>query len=105
LEFRSEPQCHLLLPTVEYSTAEGQTYIFDSINCSTPAAYQVGDTVEVYYPIDAPQEGKMKTNILRLLGTGTAWSFGALGVCLGIGGIAAFALGIFVGRKKEPAAV
>jgi len=91
-------------PTVQYTTTEGQTYTFDSINCSTPPAYEAGDTVQVIYPADAPQNGHLKSGILRGLGLGTAWSVSALGVCLGIVGLIAFVAGVVIGRNKKEGA-
>jgi len=87
-------------PTVQY-TAEGQTYTFDSINCARPPAFEAGDTVQVVYPADAPQNGHLKSDLLRGLGLGTVWSVGVLGVCLGIVGLIAFVAGIVMGRNKK----
>ncbi len=92
-------------PTVQYTTVEGQTYTFDSINCSTPPAYKAGDPVQVVYPADAPQNGHVKSGVLRGLGLGTAWSVGALGICLGVLGVISFVGGIVVGRTKKESAV
>jgi hypothetical protein len=93
-------------PTVEYTTLDGETFSFDSNNCSTPPAYQTGDPIQVIYTLDDPQNAHVKSDLLNALGLGTAWSVGALGVCFGIFGLIAIVLGIVVGRRRaEPAPV
>jgi hypothetical protein len=90
-------------PTVEYTTLDGETFSFDSINCSTPPMYQTGDPIQVVYSLDDPQNAYVKSDLLNALGLGTAWSVGALGVCSGIFGVIAIVLGIIVGRRHaEP---
>ena len=88
-------------PIVEYTTLDGQTFTFDSINCSSPAQHAVGDTVAVLYPPDDPGNGAMKNDILNWILAGFAWSVGGMGLCLSVVGVAGVAFTFFGGRKQN----
>ncbi len=48
-------------PVVEFTTKAGQVVSYDSNVCSSPAAYAVGDKVDVYYDPQNPQNARLNT--------------------------------------------
>jgi Protein of unknown function (DUF3592) len=48
-------------PSVAYQTTEGQNIDLALNECSSPAAYATGESVEVYYNPQDPQEAQLKS--------------------------------------------
>jgi hypothetical protein len=70
-------------PKVSFRTAAGNTVTFESDLAGSESAYKAGDTVEVRYQRDQPQNAEL-ASFWALWGP--AMLFGALGLmCLGIG--------------------
>jgi hypothetical protein len=72
-------------PRVRFVTAAGRTVTFVSSTSSNPPDYQVGETVEVLYPADAPERA-------RLDGWFSLWGAAAI-----LGGMGSVFSGISVG--------
>ncbi len=76
-------------PTVKYTTQAGEPIENDLNECSTPPAYNVGDSVEVYYNPQNPNEAILKGGVLSSIGTIFTVVFGILGALFCIGGVGA----------------
>lgn len=83
-----------LFPVVKFTTLEGQTQTFRSPAGSTPAAYEIGEIVDVVYNPLSPSEA-------QIMGFWSMW--GGAVVCMALGGIlmiVGVALGIRSWRAK-----
>jgi hypothetical protein len=47
-------------PNVRFEIPGGRTISFESTYSSSPPAYEIGEQVEVIYPLDAPQDAEIK---------------------------------------------
>jgi hypothetical protein len=92
-------------PIVEYATLDGQTFQFESNNCSTPSFYEAGDPVQVVYDQNDPSSGHMKIPVLEMLGAGAVGGVGLVGACVGIFGIILIVAGVIAGRRGKQQAV
>jgi hypothetical protein len=81
--FRSTTFC----PEVEYTTLDGQTFNTTFNECSSPPAYQAGDTVEVYYDPANPRNVQLKGGIRQTLGTVFMVILAVAGGLLTLGGL------------------
>jgi hypothetical protein len=92
-------------PSVAYQTTDGQSIEQDLNECSTPPAYSVGDTVEIYYNPANPHDAQLKGGVKSTLGTVFLAVFGILGslLCLGGAGSVIAAVVTAVWPKANPA--
>ena len=79
----------LLCPVVKYTTKAGQTLSYDSNVCTSPAAYAVGDQVEIYYNPANPTQAQIKNfwsqNLEAVSMAGMGLPFVAIGLILWVG--------------------
>ena len=79
-------QSELLCPVVKYTTKAGQTLSYDSNICTSPAAYAIGDQVEIYYNPGNPTQAQIKDfwsqNLEAVSMTGMGLPFIAIGLIL-----------------------
>jgi hypothetical protein len=94
--FRSTTYC----PSVEYTTLDGETFDTTFNECSSPPAYQTGDTVQVAYDPANPRSAQLQGGIRQTLGTTFVVILGAGGALLTLGG-AIFALVAIVAALRR----
>lgn len=81
-------------PEISYTTVKGQTIRFESNTCSTPAAYFVGDLVNLYYDPNDPYNAQIKSFGAQYL---LATSFLVSGLPLTVIGLA----GLWWQKRRE----
>ncbi len=81
-------------PEVRYQTQSGQTVNFGANTCSSPAAYQVGDPIELYYDPQNPQAAQIKSFAAQYL---VSTSLVISGLPLALAGL----LGLFLQKKRQ----
>jgi hypothetical protein len=84
-------------PVVEFQAPSGETIRFESSFGSMPAGQRVGQSVQVHYNPDHPQEAEIESPVTRWLGLGIAGFMGLIGACLGFGFIAVGFISFTVG--------
>jgi hypothetical protein len=81
-------------PQVSYMAQTGQVITFDSNVCSSPAAYHIGEQVEVYYDPQHPQDAQIKNFSSQYL---VSISLTCIGLPIAVVGM----LGLFLHKKRE----
>jgi hypothetical protein len=66
-------------PEVEFTTASGETVQAGLDECSMPAIYKTGDTIELYYDPANPQRTSIKGGVAQTVGTAFLVMFGIVG--------------------------
>jgi hypothetical protein len=91
-------------PYVEYTTLEGETLEVLLSECANPPAYEVGDTVEVYYDPSQPRSVQLKGGVRQWVGNISAGVFGGLGGCLSVLGLALIVVAGVLALRRSRAA-
>ena len=71
-------------PVVEFATATGEVYRFESSHGTMPASHSVGQTVRVRYDPQAPAEAEIAAGTADWLVPGCLLAFGAVGLFFGL---------------------
>jgi hypothetical protein len=87
-------------PYVAFETAEGEAVEVSVNECSSPPAYDNGDSVEIFYNPDNPQQVRLKGGVAQMLGTVFAVVFGLVGAVLAGIGLVLGVIGVIVALRK-----
>ena len=74
-------------PYVAFTTEAGEEIEVNSNDCSSPPAFETGETVELKYNPADPREVQLKGGTLQTLSVVFGWVFGGLGGVLLCGGL------------------
>ena len=91
-------------PYVEFTTTDGQAIETELNECSTPALHETGDSVEVYYNPETPQQAQLKGGVGQIVGTVFIVILGVIGGLLSLVGAVLMGAGIVVALRKSRAA-
>ena len=90
-------------PLVQYTTASGETYEVRINECSSPRAYDVGDSVTVLYNPAAPGQAQLKGGTRESLGNILGIVFAVVGCVPMAVGLVLFGVGIVnAARRPRP---
>ncbi len=81
-------------PQISYTTKAGKTVKFEANVCQSPAAYVVGDLVNIYYDPENPQDAQIKSYAAQYL---MPTSLTISGLPLALIGL----FGLFYQKKRE----
>lgn len=85
-------------PEVRFLSRDGRTVEFSGSTCTQPASYDVGDSVEVLYPADAPRRARLNGFAERWLG---ALIVGGIGLVFALVGLAITVPILLRGRRAR----
>jgi hypothetical protein len=85
---------------VEFTTASGETVQADPDECSFPARYKTGDSLEVYYDPANPQRTSVKGGVAQTVGTTFLVMFGIVGGVFALIGAVGIVGGLLALRIK-----